>query len=73
MTRTEIEIEIDSIENIDEEDQRVVKAQDSETEEMKLGNRKKKKELIRKKNSQKKLKRPRMKQQTNLRMKWQKC
>lgn len=62
MTRTEIEIEIDNIENIDEEDQRVVRAQDSEIEEMKLGNRKKKKELIRKKNSQKKLKRPRMKQ-----------
>ena len=62
MTRTEIEIEIDNIENIDEEDQRVVRVQDSEIEEMKLGNRKKKKELTRKKNSQKKLKRPRMKQ-----------
>ena len=62
MTRTEIEIEIDNIENIDEEDQRVVRVQDSEIEEMKLGNRKKKIELIRKKNSQKKLKRPRMKQ-----------
>lgn len=62
MTRIEIEIEIDSIENIDEEDQRVVRVQDNEIEEMKLGNRKKKKELIRKKNSQKKLKRPRMKQ-----------